>query len=237
MAEVEGIGAGVEDESGLFALLVFTLVRGTAVDASVEDAVQADRAGLRSAIRSGSTDLVAYDVVAGIDERWVGGGIDVVLFATLHDLAGGAASVAAIRGAVPTDPSVSFRAFAAVRNVVRPTPADGMHTFSSGGMADGFDRMTWQARWRRHAELLDTTPAFSPFLAGYVQHHGLDTPTAARLGLDDTHGIAHMTYRSVEEQAAALALPEYQDVLRPDEDQFISRRRGMRVRVSRADPA
>jgi hypothetical protein len=104
-------------------------------------------------------------------------------------------------------------------------------------MADGFDRTTWQARWRQHAELLDATPGFSAHLAGYVQHHGVDAATAARLGLDDTHGFAHMTYRSIEDQAVALARPEYRDVLRPDEDQFLSRRRGMRVRVARSDPA
>lgn len=214
------------------ALLLLTLVRSVAPDAAVDDAVRQFRSGLREVLGTGGTAVTAYDVVADANDRWTGGGIDHVAFESSEARDRAATAVAGLRADVPPDPTVSFRAYAVKDNLVRPSPVAGLHLFSSGGMAVGFDRPSWQARWRAHAHLIDTTPAFSPYLTGYVQHHGIDAATAARLGLDDTHGIAHMTYRGAEEQALALALPEYLEVLRPDEDEFVSRDRGMRVRVA-----
>lgn len=215
-------------------LLLMTLVRA-APDRERDDAVRRFRGGLRAALGSADGSAAGYDVVPDANDRWTGGGIDLVAFATPGGRDAAAPLVVGAKADLPADPAVSFRAFAVEDNVVRPSPAEGVHLFSSGAMADGFDRPAWQARWRAHAALLDATTTFSSHLTGYVQHHGVDTATAARLGLDDTHGVAHMTYRSVEEQAFALSLPEYLEVLRPDEDQFVARHRGMRVHVARTE--
>jgi EthD domain len=215
-------------------LLVFTLVRGPAIDAEIDEAVRDHRAVLRRALRVGA-DAMAYDVVPDPGERWVAGGVEVVTYATDEALARAMPSIARARSSLPAVASVSFRAFATERHAVRGPPVEGIHTFSSGGMATGFDRPRWQARWREHARLLDTTPGFSASLTGYVQHHGIEPGGAAALGLDDTHGIAQMTYPSAEERAHALVHPEYVGVLRPDEDQFVARDRGMRVFVTAAN--
>jgi hypothetical protein len=224
-------------EHGRVELLLLTLVRGPTPEGGVDEAVRVYRAGLRREVGAAATEVVAYDVVAFAGERWVGGGVDVVSCSSGEALRDAASSIARARAQLPTNASVSFRAIAAERNEVRTPPVAGLHTFSSGGMADGFDRRRWQARWREHARLLDSLPAFSPYLTGYVQYHGVDTVDAAALGVDDTNGIAHMTYRDVEERAHALLLPEYLEVLRPDEDEFVSRTRGMRVFAARAEVA
>lgn len=216
-------------------LLVFTLVRGPAIDRQLEEAVRNHRSALRREVRVGSVDVVTYDVDPNAGERWLAGGVEVVTYGTDEALVRAMPSVARSRASLPAIPSVSFRAFAAEPNVVRVPTAGGIHTFSSGGMAAGFDRGQWQARWREHARLLDTTSGFSASLIGYVQHHGVEPARAAALGLDDTHGIAQMTYRSTEERTRALVHPEYLAVLRPDEGQFVSRDRGMRVHVRSAD--
>jgi EthD domain-containing protein len=218
-------------------LLVFTLVRGPATEPDVGEAVRAHRAALRRELRAGSGEAVAYEVVGDPGDHWIDGGVDVVTGAVGDTLAAAVASIARARAQVPSSDAVSFRAFATERNEVRTPPVDGLHTFSSGGMAEGFDRLGWQARWREHARLLEATPEFSRFLTGYVQYHGVDPARARALGVDDTHGIAQMTYRSAEERARALSHREYVEVLRPDEDEFVSRTRGMRVFVSRAEGA
>jgi hypothetical protein len=214
---------------GTHALLLLTLVR-TDRDAGPAEAIGRFRVDLGSRF----AEVASYDVIA--DDRWSGGGIDVVPFGTRGELAAGAATAATLRSRVPGYPAVSFRSFAVEVHEVRSPPVRGVHVFSSGGMAEGFDRMSWQARWRAHAALLTTTPTFAPYLQGYLQYHGVDADSATAWGVDDIHGIAHMTFRNLDDRATALELPEYANVLRPDEDQFVSRSRGMRVFASRAFP-
>jgi EthD domain len=158
--------------------------------------------------------------------------VDVAIYLELGDLEMAATVVDTCRRDMPTDGSFSVRSFAARELEVRAAASAGVHGFSTGTAPEGYDRRRWQQRWRAHAALLDTTPTFSRYLKGYTQYHGLDAVTVARLGADGVDGVAHMAYGSLEDRAVALQLPEYLDVLRSDEDQFVDRNHGVSILVS-----
>jgi hypothetical protein len=230
----------VSDETQeTFALLVFTLVREGSVHsgppAGAADAADQYRSSLRSELDGTGPfqDLAAYDVIPGANARWAGGGIDVVIYREPGGLEAAMSVVIPSRAALPADHAFSCRAFLARERPVRTPPWEGVHGFSSGRAPAGFDRRQWQQRWRAHTSVLAAAPAFAEHLRGYSQFHGLDTTTAAGLGADDIDGIAHMTYASLEDRTAALRSPEYLEIVRPDEDQFVARDHGVSVLVSR----
>jgi hypothetical protein len=213
-----------------FALLAFKLARD---DESTEEIAE-HRRGLRQAMTAhgGVDEVASYESLPGAGNPWMGG-VDIVLFSAEAAFDAAAAEVGRQRRRF--SPS---RVYGAKRFAVRPCPVDGVHTFARGGLEIATTRDEWQAYWRgHHAEIIETATEYAPYLKGYEQYHAVPTQRAASLGLDDTNGVAHMTYASTADREHALALPDYISVLRADEDRFVNRNGGMRVFARRTGTA
>jgi hypothetical protein len=211
------------------ALVTMALIRS---DFSPADAAEISDGRRRLAevllVAGPATLTRSFEVIPGVAGPWTGGGVDVTYYRTTAELEAAAlAARGARRDLPPRGPSVRLYG-TRVWPVLTPGP-EGVHLFAQGHFLPEFSRSAGQARWKDHARLMVRTQWFGEQLLGYTQFDGLPAATAARLGLTDTNGIAHIATTSVDARMQSRTLPEYVDVLQPDERQFMAPGRGMRV--------
>ena len=75
-----------------------------------------------------------------------------------------------------------------------------------------------------HGPLIRSATGFARHLVNYVQFHALDsaTPIAALFGASgDYDGVAALTFASEEAMTQAFAEPDYLNIVRPDEPNFV----------------
>jgi hypothetical protein len=224
-----------EDYAGA-ALVAMALTRS--------DCSAADTAAISDAFRRLAEVLMAagpatlmrsFDVIPGATGPWTGGGVDVIYYRTIAELEAAALAAVEVRADLPAlGPSLRLYG-TRTWPVLTPGP-EGVHLFAQGHFLPEFSREAGQARWKDHARLMVRTQWFAEQLLGYTQFDGLPAATAARLGLNDTNGIAHIATTSVDARLLSRTLPEYVDVLQPDERQFMAPGRGMRVFTVEATP-
>jgi hypothetical protein len=224
-----------EDYAGA-ALVAMALTRSgdSAADTA---AISEARSRLAEALTVAGPDALtrSFDVIPGAPGPWAGGGVDVIYYRTIAELEAAALAVGAVRPGRPGQ-GPALRLFGTrTWPVLTPGP-EGVHLFAQGHFLPGFSREAGQARWKDHARLMVCTRWFAEQLLGYTQFDGLPAATAARLGLSDTNGIAHIATASVDARLQSRTLPEYLDVLQPDERQFMAPGRGMRVFTAETTP-
>jgi hypothetical protein len=177
-------------------------------------------------------DLVGDLTYEGFEatQDWGGGSVDLLEFASVDDLVLAYEMVLRTQRHRAPDPAWSASAFAAQAVAVRPPGPDAaFRQFSIGGSLPDTTRSQWQETWRQHADKIPEASVFEGYLKSYVQYHLLQESLTGELGPADMHGIAHMGWASAKEMDFALSLPDYQSVLRTDENNLITKHRVTRV--------